>query len=95
TIEQSHTFTNPNTYSVSVVLTDDRGATSIACTQTVEVLASQTGTDTQPEPTPTQAVIAQPTTPPPIDPPGSLGTAMGVIGAIMLTVIGGLLFFAL
>ncbi len=94
TVEQSHTFNNPNTYSVSAVLTDNRGDTSIACTQTVVVNETQaTGSDSATITPP--AVDTAPTSPPPIANPGSFGTALGVIGAIMLTVIGGLLFFAL
>lgn len=91
TAQQSHTYSTANNYNVSVVLTDDKGATSVACTQTVIV---QAGTVTPPPATPT-VIDAAPTTPPAIDAPGSFGTAMGVIGAVVLTVVGGLLFFAL
>jgi PKD repeat protein len=94
-VQQSHTYATANNYTVSVVLTDNRGGTSIACTQTVIVSAGQSGNSgDQSQVTPT-TVAVQPTTPPAIEAPGSLGTTLGVIGAVMLTVVGTILFFAL
>lgn len=88
TVEQSHTYNTANTYSVNVVFTDNRGGSSVACTQSV--LASAT---TQPE---TQSPNTDmPTATPTLAPPGSIGTAIGVGGAVILTVIGGILLFIL
>ncbi len=94
TVQQSHTYTTANTYTASVVFTDDRGGVSQGCTQTVLVQSGQNGGGNQSQITPT-TIAVQPTIPPAIDAPGSLGTAIGVIGAVLLTVVGGLLFFAL
>jgi hypothetical protein len=93
TVQQSHTYTTANSYSVSVVFTDERGGQSAACTQTL-VVSSEQATGNQSDISPT-AVVVQPTTPPAMDPPGSFGTALGVIGAVMLTAVGVLLFVAL
>lgn len=88
-IQQSHTYTTANTFNVSVVFTDNEGQTSTACTQTVEVSAG-TG-----ESTPSAQTPVEPTPIPTLAPPGSVGTILGVGGAVVLTVIGGLLLFLL
>ncbi len=90
-IQQSHTYTTANTYNLSVVFTDNDGDSSTACTQTV-IVSANTGNSTPSAQTPiapTEAPI------PTIAPPGSIGTMLGVGGAVVITVIGGLLLFLL
>lgn len=88
-IEQSHTYTTANTFNVSVIFTDNDGLTSTACTQTVEVSAG-TG-----DSTPSAQTPVEPTPMPTLAPPGSVGTVLGVGGAVILTIVGGFLLFLL
>lgn len=91
TVEQSHTYNSANTYSVNVVFTDNRAGSSVACTQSIIVNASET---TQPD-TQSPVIETAPTAVPTLAAPGSIGTAIGVGGAVILTVIGGILLFIL
>lgn len=92
TVQQSHTYTTGNTFNASVVLTDNGGATSQSCTTTLSVTASSGGAnETAPTPTDLPAPTAVPTLPP----TGSITTVLGIGGAIILTILGGLIIFAL
>lgn len=97
----AHTYRNPGTFKASAVLTDDRNGTSVpsSCEQTITVT----------QPVVTQAPIGQPiAAPPPVvvtenptpvpsitdSGPGDTIIKFGAAGAV-LSVLGGLLFFAL
>lgn len=88
TVQTNHTFQTQGTYGTTVLFTDDRGGLSAACNQTINV-ASGSGVPA----TPTATLI--PTSAPTIPPTGSLATALGIFGAVALTIIGGLLLLAL
>lgn len=91
-VQISHTYNNPGTFQASAVLTDSGGATSnpTACTQTIAVAAA-----TPTVPVGGQAPTNSPTPTPTIIPgPGDTLIGIGALGLI-LTVVGGLLFFAL
>jgi hypothetical protein len=98
-VQASHTYNNPGTYQATAVLTDNSGATSTGtttaqsgtstgCTQTITVnAASGTGGGTivvTTNPTPTMPAT------------GSTGLTVGIgLGAALLILGGGLLFFIL
>lgn len=94
-VQKSHSYTNPGTYTATAMLTDSSGAVSDqnTCRQTIIVLAPTTGSGNggggtggglSPFPT---ATIASPG-------PGDVMLGIGALG-VMLTLIGGFLFFAL
>lgn len=110
-VQASHTYNNPATFTASATLTDDKGTVSQIgpCSQTITV----TGTAVTPAPggaTATPAPAASPTTTPvptplatvtprpavSVTPPGPGDIVLG-IGAVgaVLAVIGAILFFAL
>ncbi len=88
TVQTNHTFQAQGSYSTTVLFTDDRGGISTACSQTINV-ASGSGVPA----TPTATLI--PTRAPTIPPTGSFATALGIFGAVALTIVGGLLLLAL
>lgn len=94
-VQKAHTYTNSGTFTARAVLTDDKNAISSSdnCTQVITV-----------EPAPTQPIGGPneitPTVPPTAIPtmaqPGPGETMVGIgIGAVVLTILGGLLFLAL
>lgn len=94
-VQKSHTYTNSGTFTARAVLTDDKNAISSSdnCTQVITV-----------EPSPTQPIggpaemtpTVPPTATPTIAQPGPGETMVGIgIGAVVLTILGGLLFLAL
>lgn len=96
--QQSHTYQNQGSYTVSVTFTDDAGAISQQCTQIIEVTAGtgapggdtgDTGTDTG-----TPSATPLPTKPPIADPGGVIET-VAIAGGVILTIVGGILIFAL
>lgn len=90
-LQQSHTYNTAQSYTASVVFTDDKGATSQACTTTIDITASNGGEGSIPTPTDVPVPTAAPTLPP----TGSVSTILGIGGAIILTIVGGLIIFAL
>lgn len=91
--QKSHTYNNPGTYSASVILTDNVEGVSDSntCTQTIIVLAPTTSSGTGGgggggEP--------QPTTPIENPGPGDVFLGLGALAAV-LTLLGGLIFFAM
>lgn len=101
----AHTYQNPGTFKAMATLTDNNGglSTPTTCTQTITVTqgtggnATSSGTVTPTEiviqvtPTPTTAIPVVSISP---TGPGDTFIKIGGIGAV-LTIIGGLLFFAL
>ncbi len=92
-----HTYQGGGTFQASAIYTDDRGAVSAqgACTQTITVAAPIASTQTGGS----NGVVAQPTVTPaptalPSTGPGSKFIGIGAVVTI-LTLIGGMLFFAL
>lgn len=88
TVQTNHTYQAQGAYNATVLFTDDRGGLSAACSQTISV-ASGSGAPA----TPTATLI--PTRAPTIPPTGSVATALGIVGAVALTIVGGLLLLAL
>lgn len=86
--QSTHTYNSAGTFQASVILTDNNGAISTAsasCAQTITVNAA-----------PTQSVSPIGTQPTPtIESPGSILTTVGIIGGVVLTIIGGIVFFIL
>lgn len=96
-VQASHTYNNPGTYQATAILTDNGGAlstssssSSASCSQTITVNAASTGTGggtggtTTTNPTPTMPAT------------GSTGLTVGIgLGAALLILGGGLLFFIL
>ena len=83
-VQASHTYNNPGTYQASAILTDNGNATSAgsSCTQSITVNAASGGGTTNPTPT-------MPAT-------GSTDMTIGIgLGATLLIIGGGLLFFIL
>lgn len=85
TVQANHTFQAGGTFGTTVTFTDNRGAISQSCSQTI--IASGAGVTS----TPTLAASASPT----IEPTGNIATTLGIIGAVILTIIGGFLLLAL
>lgn len=87
-VQASHTYNNPGTYAASAILTDNNNNTSsssAACQQTITVNAASGSANTSnTNPTPT------------MPPTGSTGAAIGLgLGAALLIIGGGLIFFIL
>ncbi len=86
-VQAAHTYDNPGSFTAAATLTDNTGAVSntSSCTQNItvtsQIASSQTSTVT---PTPTLAPTG----------PGNKIIGIGVLGAA-ISIIGGLLFFAL
>ncbi len=92
----SHTYQNPGTFTATSTLTDNNSAVSSAttptnCTQTITINSStSTGTGSAVTITPTPTLIAK------IPPTGPGDVLVGVgIGGVILSILGGILFFAL
>lgn len=87
-VQTAHTYNNPGTYTASAIFTDDKGAVSTltdTCKQTITVAG------TTPQPT-----VAASTPIPTLPPAGPDGKVLGVgIAGIILSILGGILFFAL
>lgn len=87
--QMAHTYSNPGTFTASVLLTDNKGAlsSSATCSKTITVTAAQGATGS--------AVTATPV-PPPAEPtgPGNKIIGIGIAGAV-ISFLGALLFFAL
>lgn len=106
----SHTYRNAGTYDAFVVFTDSTGAVTTktpACTKPIEVTTAQTGVvPTTPPiggavPTPTAVVVTATPSPTPVvvvsmkpSGPGDSVVRVGILGAV-LSIVGGLVFFAL
>lgn len=86
-VQDAHTYNNPGTYTATATLTDNSGGTSPAngnCQQTITVTAASGSAGTSVNPSPT------------MPPTGSTGLAVGIgLGATLLILGGGLLFFIL
>lgn len=83
TSQITHTYQTAGTFIASAVFTDDEGGISTACSQSVTV--------SQATPTPTPAPVVTAT----LAPTGAVSTTIGIIGAILLAIIGGIILFAL
>jgi PKD domain len=93
-VQASHTYSNPGTYQATAVLTDNANAVSTAgssCQQNITInMASSSGTTSGGS----SSSMSNPT--PTMPPTGSTGLAIGLgLGAMLLIVGGGLLFFIL
>lgn len=86
TTQKGHTYQNAGTYSATATFTDNGNTISQACTLTITVSASSGGTAT-----PTATLIPTET----IAPTGNFGSALGIMGGIILTIVGVALLFAL
>ncbi len=96
-VQRSHTYNNPGTYTASASLTDSGNAVNdpATCKQTIVVLAPQSGgPGTGGGTTPVASSGAQPTVSIAKPGAGDLMIGAGAI-ALLLTVVGGFLFFAL
>lgn len=93
-VSLSHTYTVPDNYTASVIVTDDQEGTSdsVSCTSTVTITGNGTTNDTATNTTTTDASASA--TPMPATGPADKIVGMGVLGGILL-LIGSLLFFAL
>lgn len=100
TAQTSHTYTTGGTFNATATFTDDKSAISATCSKAITVTASAAATLA---PTlaitsapPTLAATAIPTNVAPTIPPtGSTGKTIGIIGAVVLTIIGGFFLLAL
>lgn len=93
TTELSHTYTSGGNFSSSLVFTDNSGGISNSCSQLVTITG---GTDSATM-TPTSGIAATdtPTSTPTIAASGSVGMSLGIFGAILLAILGGVLLLAL
>jgi len=87
-VQASHTYNNPGTYQASAILTDNSNnisSSSASCQQTITVnAASSSGSIAVTNPTPTMPAT------------GSTGLTVGIgLGAMLLILAGGVLFFVL
>lgn len=73
-VQVNHTYNTAGNYQASAVLTDDKAAISASCLLTITVQSQ---------------AVASPTKTPTIAPPGSTTTTLGIIGAVVITIIGG------
>jgi len=100
-IQTSHTYNNPATYSVSVIFTDNNNGINSPVAECQKTITVTTATGGTVAPTigsnPTTAPIAPTSTPmAAITPPGAGDKIMGIAGAgLILSIIGGFLLFAL
>lgn len=88
-IQNSHTYNSQGPFNATAVLTDDEnGVSSASCSQTINVNVTAVGSGATPSATP----IPQPI----IEQPGASDTILkiGILGAV-LSILGGLVFFAL
>lgn len=102
-IQKAHQYNNAGNFTASVILTDDRGGISqiAGCTKAISVEPGPTvpiGEPIQPTTIPTNTPSPIPTSAllSPIPSPGADGKVLGVgIAGAVLTIIGGIVFFAL
>ncbi|HVZ67460.1 MAG TPA: PKD domain-containing protein [Patescibacteria group bacterium] len=98
-VQANHTYQNGGTYGASVTFTDNNGLVSQICSQTIDVTGASGSATTAPTAAPTTADnggAAATTAPEPTVPAtGSVAQTVGIIGAVILTVIGGFLLLAL
>lgn len=106
TVQTNHTFQTGGTFGTSVTFTDDKGMISQSCIKTITATGGGTspgsGTST---PTPTGSGTSSgqltatpttaPTSAPTIPPTGNVAKTLGIIGAVLLTILGGFLLLAL
>lgn len=97
-VQVAHVFQNPGTYQVTVVFTDNLGGVSSVspiCTKTITVsrgsAANATGNNTGGVAPTTAPDAPKPT----LAATGSIGSTLGVVGGIILTIIGGALLLTL
>lgn len=96
TAQTSHTYQSGGNFTATAVFTDNIGALSNACSQVITASGSATITPTSSQSS--QLATAAPTqisSEPTIAPTGDLAKTMGIIGAIMLTIVGGAVLLAL
>ena len=93
-VQTNHTYQSGGTFNAGVVFTDNTGKVSLACNQSVIIQGTPSA---QVSPTSAPIATTAPTAAPLADvpPSGGIGQTIGVMGAILLTVIGGLVFLAL
>lgn len=95
-VQVSHTYNNPGTFTAAATLTDNSNATSspATCTQTITV--SQASVTQSPQPTNPPVVTASPAPIVTVAPPGPGDKIIGVgLAGIITTILGALIFFAL
>lgn len=103
TTQTNHTYNNAGTFSATLVFTNNGGAVSNACAQTITAsgsgnLAAVTTPIPTATPIPTVAPTVAPATPTPIPtvaPTGSFGATIGIGLTVLVTIIGGFLLLAL
>ncbi|HVT01461.1 MAG TPA: PKD domain-containing protein [Patescibacteria group bacterium] len=95
-VQANHTYQNGGSYGASVTFTDNNGATSQICTQTIDVTgASGSAATSAPTAAPTSADNGAPTAAPTVPATGSVAQTVGIIGAVIITIVGGFLLLAL
>jgi len=108
TVQTNHTYQNGGTFGATVTFTDDGGTISQSCAQTITVTGasgsatatpvptSGTGTGSGQIATPTlTGATSAPTAVPTIPPTGNISKTLGIVVAVILTIIGGFLLLAL
>lgn len=101
TAQLSHTYQTQGSYTSSVTFTDNNGAISQSCTQVIQVSNGSGGTGTGANggggtSTGSGSAVTTPLpTKPPISSPGGVVETVAIGGGILLTILGGILLFAL
>ncbi|PIZ97785.1 MAG: hypothetical protein COX79_00845, partial [Candidatus Levybacteria bacterium CG_4_10_14_0_2_um_filter_36_16] len=99
TVQTNHTYNVGGTFNSSVTFTDNRGAISQSCSKTITASGSGVTSTPTKAPTPTTSssggTVVTATPIPTIAPTGSFGTTIGIIGAVVLALLGGVLLLAL
>ncbi len=99
TVQASHTYSNVGSYSASLVFTDNNSGISTSCTQAISVGpgsgASGSATPTIATATPISSSAATATPIPTIPPTGNFAQTVGIVAAVLLTLIGGFVLLAL
>lgn len=90
TSEVLHTYQTIGTYIASATFTDDEGGVGASCTQTITVTDAATLSLT-----PTASPTATFTPTPTLAQPGSVETTIGILAAVLITIIGGIILFTL
>ena len=106
TTQVNHTYQTAGTYPARLILTDNTGAVSSACTQnitatsagsesaTITPTAAPTIAPTIP-PTATPTLVVKPTAVPTLAPTGNISQTLGVVTLLLLTIVGGFIFLTL